>query len=77
LFDRMNRQLEKHISALEDEMEKLRLEQTRSSDFSILVKSITDRLEKGELTNEMVSAAVSSIVVHDETVTIDLKYKMA
>ena len=77
LFDRMNRQLEKYISAFEDEMEKLRLEQTRSSDVSILVESIKDRLERGELTNEMASVAVSSIVVHDKTVTIDLKYKMA
>ncbi|HOQ07140.1 MAG TPA: recombinase family protein [Clostridiales bacterium] len=77
LFDRMNRQLEKHISALEDEMERLERENARHSDVDFLVRYITARLEKGELTNEMASAAVSSVVVHDSTVTIDLKYEMA
>ena len=77
LFERMNLQLEKHIQALEEELENLAKENERRPDIGLLLKSVTERLEKGELTNEMASAAVGSVVVHDRTVTIDLKYKMA
>lgn len=77
LFERMNLQLEKHIKALENELENLAKENGRRPDIGLLLKSVTERLEKGELTNEMASAAVGSVVVHDRTVTIDLKYKMA
>ena len=76
LFDRMNRQLEKHMEALESEQEKLRQEYTRSSDVSLLMENIRGRLERNELTNEMALVAVRSVVVHDKTVTIDLRYKI-
>jgi site-specific DNA recombinase len=76
LFDKINRQLEKHLAALESEREKLRREYARKSDISFLADIIRGRLEKGELTNEMASAAVRSVFVHDRSVTIDLKYKI-
>jgi DNA invertase Pin-like site-specific DNA recombinase/DNA-directed RNA polymerase subunit M/transcription elongation factor TFIIS len=76
LFDKMNQQLERHMAALESEREKLRREYARSSDISLLAGIIRGRLEKGDLTNEMASSAVRSVIVHDRSVTIDLKYKI-
>ena len=64
------------MEALESEQEKLRQEYTRSSDVSLLMENIRGRLERNELTNEMALVAVRSVVVHDKTVTIDLRYKI-
>jgi DNA-directed RNA polymerase subunit M/transcription elongation factor TFIIS len=76
LFDKMNSQLTKHMDALENERENLRCERTQPADVSALVKIITDRLEKRELTYEMASAALRSVIVNNDSVTIDLRYKI-
>jgi len=77
LFERMNSQMERRLTALKKELERYGMRADRSFDVKALLNAAGSRLERMELTNEMASAAVRSVTVHDETIIIDLKCKMS
>lgn len=77
LFERMNTQMEKRLAALENELVRLNEKNSRYTDVSSLIGMAAARLENLELTNEMISIAVRSVTVYEETIAIDLRYKIA
>ena len=74
LFERMNAQIEKRLSVLESELERQKRKKSMAGSISSLLGTVLARLERMEITNEMVCAAVQSVTVYDKAVMIDFKY---
>ncbi len=66
LFIRMNKQMEEKVGLLRGEIRELREKNLRSPDASQIVSMLRNKLSSRLITNEIVRAVVSKIVIFDE-----------
>ncbi len=66
LFDKMNRQYEMRLQALEREVERINTEGGRTVDVPELIGQELDRLREGRLSNALARLMVKSVTVFDE-----------
>jgi len=66
LFDKMNRQYETRLKALEAQLDRINSEAEKALDVQEIVEQAVDNFEEGKLSNELARLIVKSITVFDE-----------